>query len=409
LRMAGVAGVGVGFPNLVPWSVFGANAPSNRITLGCIGTGGMGTSNLKAFVNRPDAKVLAVCDVDLGHREEARTLAGLTAPASYNDFREVLARPDIDAVVVCTPDHWHVPISIAAVRAGKDVYCEKPLTLTVAEGRTLVNAVRQYGRVLQTGSQQRSSYYFRFACELVRNGRIGKLHTMNTGISNNSRPNPLHWKPMPAPEGFDYEMWLGPAPWAPYTEKRCHYRFRFILDYSGGQMTNWGAHNFDIAQWGNNADDTGPVAVQGQGQFPKEGLFTTAEHVALEYTYANGVKLLINKGGHTFEGTEGWVHVSREHIDAEPKSLLKSIIRPEETHLYYSEDHHGDFLNCVRGRTRPIADVEIGHRSATVCHIGNIAMLLGRKLQWDPVKEQFVNDDEANRYLSRPMRSPWHL
>jgi predicted dehydrogenase len=404
------AGAALVWPTIVPSSVFGADAPSNRITMGCIGTGGQGTSDMKGFKGKSDCEIVAVCDVDADHAKKAAATAGLDVKSCYGDFRELLARSDIDAVLVATPDHWHVLASIAAVRDGKDVYCEKPLTLTIAEGRTLVNEVKRYGRVFQTGSQQRSGSEFHKACELVVNGRIGKLHTMRVGISGNNRTCEPTWTPEPVPEGFDYDMWLGPAPWEPYHTQRCHYQFRFILDYSGGQMTNWGAHHLDIAQWGNQSDDTGPVEIRGKGEFPKTGLFTTALNAEVEYTYANGVKMFLSKGGGTrFEGTEGWVYVNRGKLEAEPKSLLTSVIGPNEIHLYESRDHKQNFLDCVKSRKDPICTAEIGHRSSTVCHLGNISMLLDRPLKWDPQAERFIGDDEANRMTWRPRRAPWRL
>jgi predicted dehydrogenase len=400
----------IALPTIVPAKVFGADAPSNRITIGCTGTGGQGSSNMRGFHAKSDCEVVAVCDVDAGHRENAHKTVGLDPKSSYNDFRELLARDDIDAVSIATPDHWHVPTSITAVRAGKDVYCEKPLTLTIAEGRTLVNEVKRYGRVFQTGSQQRSGSEFRKACELVVNGRIGHLHTMRVGISGNNRTCEPTWTPEPVPEGFDYDMWLGPAPWEPYHTQRCHYQFRFILEYSGGQMTNWGAHHLDIAQWGNQSDDTGPVEIRGKGEFPKTGLFTTALNAEVEYTYANGVKIFLKRGGGTrFEGTEGWIYVNRGKLEAEPESLLTSVIGPDEIHLYESNDHKQNFLDCVKSRKDPICTAEIGHRTSTVCHLGNISMLLDRPLKWNPQKEQFIGDDEANRMLWRPRRAPWRL
>jgi predicted dehydrogenase len=398
-------------PSIVPASVFGANSPANRITIGSIGTGGMGTNNLRGFLNQPAAQVVAVCDVDRSHRESARELAGLPEKDAYNDFRELLSRDDIDAVVVATPDHWHVPISIEAAKANKDIYCEKPLTLTIEEGRRLVQTVRKYDRVLQTGSQQRSGNRFRFACELVRNGCIGELKTMHVEIPGNNRENPLNWKIEPVPQGFDYEMWLGPAKWEPYTEMRCHYTFRFILDYSGGQMTNWGAHYLDIAQWGVGADDSGPVEIEGQGEFPTDGLFNTALKSYVEYTYGNGVKLILKTGGAgiRFEGTEGSVYVDREKIESDPKSLVKIKLDPNGISLYRSNDHQGNFLECIKLRKDPIANVEVGHRSATLCHLGNIAQLTGRKLFWDPRAEKFLNDPVANDYLKANVRSPYNF
>lgn len=412
LKGSSVAATAVAFaPIIVPSSVFGASAPSNRITIGSIGVGGMGTSDMKGFKGNPNAEVVAVCDVDAGHRKEACKIAGLDPKSSYNDFRELLARDDIDAVVVATPDHWHVPISIAAVRAGKDVYCEKPLTLTIAEGRALADEVRRYGRILQTGSQQRSSDNFRFACELVRNGRIGKVHTVRVGVPGNNRTCEPTWTPEPVPEGLDYDLWLGPALWAPYHRQRCHYEFRFILDYSGGQPTNWGAHHLDIAHWGLGMDNSGPVEIVGNGEFPTTGLFTTATKVYFETTYANGVKLICQTGGSNtrFEGADGWVDVSRGDLKTLPESLKKEIIGPDEIHLYQSRDHKQNFLDCIKSRKDPIAGAETGHRSATLCHLGNIAMLLGRKLKWDPVKERFIGDLAANSMLARSMRAPWRL
>ena len=411
LKSSIVTAAAFAVPTIVPSSVFGANAPSTRITIGSIGLGGMGTGNMRGFKGKSGSQVVALCDVDAGHLEKARQTAGLDEKSCYNDFRDLLARNDVDAVVVATPDHWHVPTSIAAVKAGKDVYCEKPLTLTIGGGRALADAVKRYGRVLQTGSQQRSGSEFRKACELVRNGRIGKLHTIKVGIPGNNRKCPPTWEAKPVPEGFDYDMWLGPAPWEPYTEQRCHYQFRFILDYSGGQMTNWGAHYLDIAQWGNGADDTGPVEIEGKGDFPESGLFTTSKKADITYTYANGVKLLLKTGGGNtrFEGSEGWVFVTRGRIDAEPKSVLKEKIGSDEIKLYNSRDHKQNFLDCIKSRKDPIASAEIGHRSSTVCHLGNIAMLLDRKLKWDPKKERFINDSAADSMISRSMRSLWKL
>jgi len=405
------AGAVWAWPTIVPSSVFGANAPSNRITIGSIGLGGQGTGNMRGFNSKSDSEVIALCDVDADHLAKARQIIGLDTKSCYKDFRELLARQDIDAVVVSTPDHWHVPISIAAVRAGKDLYCEKPLTLTIAEGRALADEVKRYGRILQTGSQQRSSDNFRFACELVRNGRIGKIHSVRVGIPGNNKTCEPTWTPEPVPEGFDYDLWLGPAPWAPYTRKRCHYEFRFILDYSGGQPTNWGGHHLDIAQWGLGMDESGPVEIVGKGEFPTTGLFTVATKVYFEATYANGVKLICQTGGSNirFEGADGWVDVKRNGLKTEPESLKKETIGSNEIHLYKSRNHMQNFLDCIKSRKDPICTAEIGHRSSTLCHLCNIAMLLGRKLKWDPVKERFINDASANNMLARAMRAPWRL
>lgn len=411
---ATAAGAGFGFPAIVPSSVFGQNAPSNRITIGCIGTGGMGMSNLRGFLNQSDTQIVAVCDVDQTHLQEALQAAGLGPSDGTADFREVIAREDIDVIVNSTPDHWHVPISLVAVAAGKDIYCEKPLTLTIREGRILADAVRTYGRVFQTGSHQRSDANFRKACELVRNGRIGKLQTIYVEIPPNNRQCSREgWKPEPIPEELDYDMWLGPAPWASYTSQRCHYTFRFISDYSGGQLTNWGSHQIDIAQWGLGMDLSGPMRIEGSGRFPESGLFDTALSYDLTFTYADGVRLVCRTGGGsssiTFQGEEGEIYVSREQLTSRPQSIIKSPIKPGEIRLYYSRDHRENFLECVRSRKTPAASVEIGHRTATICHLGNIALRLGRPLRWDPDKEEFIGDDQANRMRYRVMRAPWKL
>ncbi|MBN1125664.1 MAG: Gfo/Idh/MocA family oxidoreductase [Sedimentisphaerales bacterium] len=399
-------------PFIVPSSVLGQAAPSNRITIGCIGLGGQGTGNMRGFIAKKDSEVIALCDVDKGHLQKANEQVKLPDSALYNDFRDLLARDDVDAVSIGTPDHWHTIPSVAAMKTGRDVYCEKPLTLTIAEGRILAATAKRYGRVLQTGSQQRSDDRFRQACEIVRNGLIGELKTVYVDIPGNNRDNPVDWKPEPVPHGFDYNLWLGPATWAPYTPMRCHYTFRFILDYSGGQMTNWGAHYLDIAQWGIGADDSGPVRIKGHGEFPKEGLFTTAVKADIEYTYANGVKLVLHQGGGgntRFVGTEGWVRVTRGKIEAEPVSVLDYKLKPDDVHLYRSTDHKQDFLNCVKTRKDPICNAEVGHRSASVCHLGNISMLLDRELNWDPKREEFVGDSEAQGMVSRVFRAPWRL
>ena len=404
------AGLGLSMPFVVSGRALGAQgqAPANeRITLGFIGVGGMGGGHLGGFLGDKQVQVLAVCDVDANRRGAARDRVGGDCGA-YNDYRELLDRDDIHAVVIATPDHWHTLVSTNAAEAGKDIYCEKPLTLTIAEGQSLVRTVRRYGRVFQVGSQQRSDWNFRFACELVRSGRIGKLHTVRTGFGGAPTSG---WEPDrdPPPE-LDWDMWLGPAPWVPYNPLRCPYNFRWFWDYSGGKMTDWGAHHNDIAQWGIGADGSGPVEIEGTGRLPKDGMFETFETFHIEYTYANGVKLICGEGnGAKFEGTDGWVHVDRGFLDAHPKALLDEKLGPGDVHLYESPGHHEDWLNCIRSRQRPICDVEIGYRSVSVCHLGNISMRLGRKLRWDPATESFVGDDEATRWLSRPYRAPWHL
>jgi predicted dehydrogenase len=408
----------VAFPMIVPSSALGlgkAVAASERIVMGAIGTGGQGMDNMRNFLSKREVQMVAVCDVDRAHRDDAKKTVDSRYKnedcKTYNDFREITRRDDIDAVLVATPDHWHVIPALDAARHGKDMYVQKPLALTIEEGRVLADVVKETGRVLQTGSQQRSDARFRQACELVRNGRIGKLTAINIGIPGNNKTCEPTWEPEPVPEGFDYDFWLGPARWQEYHHQRCHYQFRFILDYSGGQVTNFGAHNLDIAQWGLDMDNSGPVEISGNGEFPESGLFTTATKVFFECTYANGVRLTCKTGkfGMTFEGTEGTIYVDRSEIRSIPEDILKEEIGENEIHLYESRDHFRNFLECVQSRELPICNAEVGHRSSTVCNLGNIAMILGRTLKWNPKAERFENDDEANSMISRPMRGEWSL
>jgi len=363
IKAAGVSAAAVGFPYLVRPSALGkagSVAASNRITIGFIGVGGHGRAvNLTSFLGNADAQAVAVCDVDAKNCNIARDMVnkkyGNIDCATYNDFRKIIERDDIDAVMISTPDHWHVPISIAAAKAGKDVECEKP-TLTVEEGRVLCETMKRYNRVFQWSTEDRSVDVYHRMCELVRNGRIGKLHTIRVELP--SGPNtPGNPTPMPVPKGFDYEMWLGPAPYAPYTKDRCHWNFRWILDYSGGQLTDWGAHLLDGAQWGNDSEHTGPVEVEGKGVFLRDGLYDTAKEYRIEYKYADGVRLLVTSGTPSlrFEGSEGWIgNVGwRAKLQAEPKSILDSVIGPNEIHLYTCRaGEQRNFLDCVKSRTK---------------------------------------------------------
>jgi len=411
LGRAGAIAAGAALPAFIPARALGADgvAPNDKIAMGFIGVGGMGSGHLGAFVYDPRVKILAVCDVYEPHRSRAQMLVG-EGCAAYNDYRELLDRKDIDAVVIATPDHWHALTSIHACQAGKDIYCEKPMSLTIEDGRAMVAAVRRYGRVFQTGSQQRSDDYFRFACELVRSGYIGKLKTVRAGIGGGPT---CGWEPdTDPPPGLDWNMWLGPAPWVRYTPQRCIYNFRWFYEYSGGKMTDWGAHHNDIAQWGMGTDKTGPIRITpAKATFPTDGLYDTATTFEIVYDYANGVTLITSSDGHgvKFEGPDGWVHVDRGFIDASPKELLKQKLGPGDVHLYNSRDHHGDWLDCIQTRKRTICDVEIGYKSIVTCHLGNIAIRSGRTLQWDPDHERFINDEEATRWLSKPYRAPWHL
>ncbi len=406
-------------PAIVPPHVLGKETPSGKITLGFIGAGihGLGW-NLRGFLKFADAKVLAVCDVMASRRDTARKVVNQHYRnqdcASYADWREVIGRRDIDAVVISTPDHWHVPMSAAAARAGKDVCCEKP-TLTIAEGRKLIGIVRENKTVFQTSTEDRSIATYHRMAELVRNGRIGKLQTIRVTLPVASvRPEPP--KPAEVPKGFDYDMWLGPAPEAPYCTNRCGaQQWRNIFDYSGGKFTDWGAHLLDTAQWANDTERTTPVAIDGKGVFPEEGsLFDAARDYRIHYKYASGVDLMVSSGGTgiRFEGTDGWIESPawRSRLKASSPKILSSVIGPDETHLFTcAEGEHRNFLDCVKSRKDPYFPVDVGHAVATLMHLGNISMRLGRKLKWNPGKEMFSGDEAADAMRSRPMRKPWTL
>jgi len=444
-RTTGALAGAVGFPFLVAGSALGrdgAVAAGNRIVMAGIGLGSQGLGDMVGmdytptssggFLGQSDVQVVAVCDVDRSHREKAAEVVNTkyanTDCKGYNDFRELLARDDIDAVMVATPDHWHALISVAALEAGKDVYCEKPLAYSVTEGRAVVEAVNRTGAIFQVGSQQRSWDIFRFACELVRNGRIGKVQTVRVAL-----PHGGEWSgplvPEPVPAGLDYDMWLGPAPWRPYCKWTVHGNFRWKSDYAGGSITDWAGHHCDIAQWGMGTEKTGPVEVKGEGKFARGGFWDTAFSFRFECRYAQGFTMIVTDShqfpsgrdgirfaggelgtlGVLFEGEMGWVHVDRSGLTVYPNRLLRQRFGPDEVHLYRSDDHKRNFLDCVRTRKTTIAPAEIGQRSISIGHLGIIAMKLGRKLTWDPQREIFPGDVEANRFLSRPMRSPWLL
>lgn len=391
----------------------GAVAPSNRLVMGCAGVGGQGTRQMAGgiwappggFIAQPGVQVVAVADANAHNRDRARDIVnqhyGNQDCAAHVDFREVTRRPDIDLILCGAGDRWHSYISADAVKHGKDVYTEKPISVTIAEARALANRVRQYGRILQVGTQQRSMGNFRLACELVRNGYIGDLKLVTGDIDPGVPPVP-DLPGEPVPDWLDWNLWLGPAPWRPYNSKLVG-GWMGWYDYSGGDMTNWGAHVWDIVQWGLGMDDSGPVEI-----IPADG----KDIKYLTYRYANGVPVIRNKiagvgKGILFEGTQGWVKVSREVFETEPASLRRQIIGPNEIHLHESDNHHTDFLRSVRTRVRNAADAEVACRSITVCHLGNIADQLRRPLKWNPQTERFVNDPEADRFISRAARAPW--
>jgi predicted dehydrogenase len=384
--------------------------PSEQTRIGMIGVGNQGSGNLRKVIDR----VVAVCEVDSVRLDAAQAAVKKATSrdcAAYGDYRKLLDRKDIDAVVVTTPDHWHALPTIEACQAGKDVYCEKPLTLFIAEGQAMVAAARKHNRIVQTGSQQRSDERFRRACELVRSGRIGKVHTVKCGIANVNFKGP----PVPnssPPAELDYEMWLGPAPQRPYNEKHVHYNFRFFWDYSGGQQTNWGAHHLDIAQWGLGMDDSGPVSVEGTAKYEPTGMYEVPMWSNATYQYADGVTLYCGhdyRGGTLFEGDKGSVFVNRKELVVTPTELGEAPLGDGDVHLYESASHFQNWFDCIKSRELPICDVAIGHRSATVCHLGNIALRTGRKIAWDPKSETIINDSEAAALANRPYRSPWVL
>ncbi len=421
LRSTAAAACGtVAFPTLIPsraLGLAGTTAPSNRVTMGFIGCGGRMNGVLGGFKGLPDVQPLAVCDVWKPNLDRVVKNAGVQPTDAVVDFRELVARDDIDAVAIASPDHWHVPQSIAAIEAGKDVYCEKPLSNTVTEGRKLVDAVQRYGAVFQHGTQLHSYSGVRRACELIRNGRIGELKEIVIG-SPPGRTTGQHGT-MPVPDGLNYDLWLGPAPVEPYTKARVFREgglpgWYFVSDYSkAGWIAGYGVHDLDIAQWALGVERSGPVSIEGTGVYPAAGLFDTITTYRIEFQYANGRKIVMtdtgqNRHGVKFVGTDGWVF-TRGGIEAEPKTLLRQSIGPRHVHLYNSPGHARNFIDCVKSRAETITPAEIAHRATSTALLGGIACQLRRRLQWDPEQERFINDPEANRLLACPMRHPWSV
>ncbi len=383
--------------------------PNERPNIALIGCGTRGKVIGKESSHHGD--IVTICDVDDSHLAAAQKQYPNATPCK--DFRKILERDDIHVIVNATPDHWHTLINIAAINAGKDIYSEKPLTLTIDEGRHLVNAVDKTKRILQTGSQQRSDKRFRLACELVRNGRIGKLTHIITSIPTGPHEGPFATAPVPV--GLDWDMWQGQTKAIEYVPERCHRSFRYWFEYSGGMMTDWGAHHNDIAQWANGTERTGPIEIEGKSLLEMiPGGYTTPSQFRVKYTYANGVKLTCKNAvpdnstnGVTFEGTNGWIFVSRREIRASDPEFLTQPLPANAVRLYHSENHMQNFFDCIRSRKQPICEAEIGHRSVSVCHLGVLSMRLGRKLKWDPKHEKFIDDKDANKWLSREMRKPF--
>ncbi|HET6205804.1 MAG TPA: Gfo/Idh/MocA family oxidoreductase [Terracidiphilus sp.] len=437
--------IALSMPTIVPATVFGQYAPSKRINIGAIGTGRISrVHDMPGILQYDNARIIAVCDLDAHRVEEGKTLVNdfytnksgkpCDGVTGYANYHELLANKDIDAVVISTPDHWHALIGIDAVRAGKDVYLQKPASLTIAEGRALSNAVQASGRILQVGSQQRSTIQFRYAAELVRNGRIGDLERVEVGLPGD--PPGGNKTQMPVPAGFNFDMWLGETPSVYYTVDRVHPPQGYgrpgwlrCRQFGAGMITGWGAHHIDSAHWAMNTEFTGPIEVWGEAQFPDHGLWDVHGPFKTEALYANGVRMTVSgdfPNGIKFYGTKGWIFVSRGNeqvtksdpvaklndatalASSDPK-IIKSVIGPDEIHLYESKEQHGNWLECVISRREPISPVEMGHRACSTCLIHDMAMVLKRKLYWDPAVERFKNDEEANSMLSRPQRAPYVL
>jgi len=420
----------MGFPYILPSSLLGGDGavtPSNRITLGLIGTGNINTHHRETFLAEKDTRIVAICDPVAdrreSHRDRINQAYGDTACADYRDFRELLDRDDIDAVCIDTPDHWHTAQAVAAMQAGKDVYVEKPLTLTVAEGRRVVEVAKTYGWILQTGLQLRSSGACRHACELVRNGRIGRLTRVEVGIIGINKGVQVgrNFPRTTVPDGFDCDLWLGPAPFAPFSPQRvargndvCYWYY--ISDYTAGFITGNGVHFVDIAQWG-IGDEVKPLEVNTSAvDIPADGLVDDAIAWQSEVIYENGVRMSYSSEGNPhpdgirFVGTEGWIHVTGGGtLSANPTDVLKSTIDPNEVHLYASPGHHRNFLDCIKTRQPAAASAEVGHHATTTCNLVEISARLGRKVNWDAQSQRFTGDESANHLLSRAMRAPWRV
>ena len=421
---AGVAGA-LGFPTIVRASALGkdgAVAASDRIVMAGVGFGMMGFPNMQSFLGKDEVQWVAVCDLDKNHLAEAKDIVdkkyGHGDCAVYRDFRELLLRRDLDAISIAVPDHWHAILAISALRAGLDVYAEKPLFHELREGRAMCQAVERYGRVWQTGSWQRSVENFHRACELVRNGRIGKVRRIEVGLPSGhfdfAKTFGQETITAPPPE-LDYDFWVGPSPYVPYCKARVHMNWRWSTDFGGGQLMDWIGHHGDIAHWGMGWDTDGPVEVEGRGEFPAAGIYNSALRYYVTATYADGTPMIIAgghpeiRGGTKWIGDYGWVWVDRGGFEASPASLVQEVIGPNEIKLTESRDHHQNFLDCVKTRGLTIANCEIAHRSASVGYLGTIAIELGRRIRWDPVTETIRDDPQADRMLGRAYRKPWIL
>lgn len=443
MKKTALATAAFGIPTIVPASVFGKNAPSNRITIGQIGCGRIAREHdIPGTWRHEVAQFVAVSDVDSKRMADGKKYIEeyytkkMGKPyvdvKQYGDYREMLLNKEIDAVIISTPDHWHSQPAMEAALAGKHIYVQKPTSLTIKEGRQLVEVVNKTGVVLQLGTQQRSSEQFRIAAELVRNGRIGKLHTVRIGLPGD--PAGPDAPAMPIPTNLNYDMWLGSTPEIPYSEIGVHPQHDYSRpgwlrheNYGAGMITGWGQHHFDSAAWGMDTEFTGPRYIEAVAEFPRAGFWNVHGDFMVKAEYDNGVVMLTSGGypnGIRYEGTEGWIWVSRGNyvasssdpvaqgnnakaLDASDPKILSSVIGENEIRLTRSTEHHGNWLGAIQGNNELLSPVEIGHRACSVCLISHIAMKMGRKLTWDPAKEVFVNDPEANSHLSRPQRRPW--
>ncbi len=414
-QTAATAGAIAAFPAVVPSSVFGAEAPSNRIVMGAIGVGSQGTGDMRGFLGKSEVQMVAVCDVDKTHRDRAKGLCdqryGNKDCTAYLDFRELIGRGDLDAVMLALPDHWHAIPVIEAARAGLDMHGQKPFSRSIIEGRAMVTEVERYGRIWQTGSQQRSDYKFRRAAELVRNGKIGKIQKIEVGLPTGGATDVKPVQEPPA--GLDWDFWLGPAPYVPY-RGIVHWNWRWIMDYSGGQLTDWAGHHIDIAHWGMGWDRTGPTEIEGEGEYPEDGIYNVPTKYRFTCKYADGITMTVANNqqltqGAKWYGEKGWIHVNRGGLNTSDEKILREEIGPNEIHLYESRDHKQNFLDCVKSRKETICPAEVGFRSISVGLLGEIAMLTGRKIKWDPEKEEIIGDPEASALLGRSYREPWVL
>lgn len=395
-------------------------SPNDQPAVALVGCGGMGKGDAKNASRF--GRIVALCDVDNARLEEAKK--AWPDAKTYKDFRKVMEQKDIHAVLCGTVDHWHTLVSIAAMRSGKDVYCEKPLTLTIDEGKRVVEEAQRTKRILQTGSQQRSDKSFRLACELVRNGRLGKLKHVEVWLPAGRREGPFATST--PPPGFDWDVWRGQTPAVDYVKERTHLTFRYWWEYSGGTMTDWGAHHNDIALWGIGLEPSGPSIVEGKAlvEMIPNG-FSAASEFEVNYTYANGVTHTCRsttadtwsggvgdskgqRNGVKFIGADGWIWVTRGNIQASSPDLLTTPLGASATRLYASNDHMSNFFDCMRSRKPAVAEAQIGHRAASLCHLGVISIRLGRKLKWDPKNQTFIDDKEANGFLAREMRKPYN-